>query len=116
MLADDRWQYAAEVESVKALGKLVCDVGGHSILLCNTHNGVKAVENLCTHLRKPLDNGRLVGGQVICPFHGACFDLQTGKALSGPAVFPLQTYPVHIDSGRIYVSVPETQTARACSF
>ena len=44
---------------------------------------------------------RLIAGQIQCPFHGACFDVRSGVALSGPAVAPLQGIPVKIEHGRV---------------
>jgi len=64
------------------------------------------VDNRCTHLEMPLEEGRVIGGQIICPFHGACFNLRTGAAVSGPAVSPLVTHNVRVEEGRVYVELP----------
>jgi 3-phenylpropionate/trans-cinnamate dioxygenase ferredoxin subunit len=74
-------------------------VAGVDILLCWSQGVPFAYLNQCTHLSKPLDGGRLVGGQIQCPFHGACFDVRSGAALCGPAVTPLQRVPVKIEDG-----------------
>jgi 3-phenylpropionate/trans-cinnamate dioxygenase ferredoxin component len=76
------------------------------ILLCNIGAaGVFAIRNRCSHMNKPLQDGRLVGCKISCPEHGAEFDVRSGEALSFPAVRPLKTYPVEIREGAIYVKV-----------
>jgi len=42
-----------------------------------------AIENKCPHLKGPLSDGIVGGGQVICPLHGHKFDLKTGKGSEG---------------------------------
>jgi 3-phenylpropionate/trans-cinnamate dioxygenase ferredoxin subunit len=45
--------------------------------------------------------------EVICPRHGARFDLRTGRALTLPAYIPVDTYPVRVrDDGVIVVEMP----------
>ena len=62
-----------------------------------------ATQNECTHKRGPLSEGELDGSTVTCPYHGAQFDVCTGKVLRGPAAQPLKTYRVIIegDIGRV---------------
>ena len=64
-----------------------------------------AVEDVCTHDGGGLSGGTVEGDQVICPRHGARIDIRTGKALSLPAVFPVETFPVRVDDGIVKVEV-----------
>ena len=80
-------------------------LGGAAVLLCHTRDGVHAVENICTHAYARLDEGRLRGHRVICPLHGASFDVRTGAVLGAPATVPLKSYPVRVVDGRIEVQV-----------
>jgi 3-phenylpropionate/trans-cinnamate dioxygenase ferredoxin subunit len=75
------------------------------ILLCNVDGTVYAIEDVCTHDGGPLDQGTLEGACVVCPRHGATFDVKTGDALTLPAVMPLMTFPVTIENGDIFVDV-----------
>jgi 3-phenylpropionate/trans-cinnamate dioxygenase ferredoxin subunit len=50
-----------------------------------------------------MDEGRLRGTRVICPLHGASFDVRTGAVLGAPANAPLTRYPVRVVDGRIEV-------------
>jgi len=80
-------------------------VDGTEVLLCNVGGEFYAVEDICTHDGGALDQGELEGARIVCPRHGATFDVRTGEALTLPAVMPLPTYPLRIDGDDIYVTV-----------
>ncbi len=104
MSADPVWHHVAALSEIGATRKLAREVAGHKMLFCRSGAEVFAISNLCTHLGEPLERGRLMAGQIHCPYHGACFDLRTGAAMSGPAVFGLRCFPVEIRDGEIFVS------------
>jgi nitrite reductase/ring-hydroxylating ferredoxin subunit len=81
------------------------EVAGRSILLCHDDQRIYAVENRCSHAEMPLDCGRLRWGWISCPMHGARFDLATGEALKGPAVEPIDVFPVRIAGDTIEVAL-----------
>lgn len=80
-------------------------VDGVEVLLCNVGGEIYAVEDICTHDGGALDQGELEGARIICPRHGANFDVRTGEALTLPAVMPLPTYRVRVDGDDIYVEI-----------
>ncbi|MBV9271679.1 MAG: non-heme iron oxygenase ferredoxin subunit [Candidatus Eremiobacteraeota bacterium] len=80
-------------------------VKGIEILLCNVDGELYAIEDVCTHDGGPLDQGELEGCRVVCPRHGANFDVRTGEALTLPAVVPLGTFSVSIDGDDVSVEV-----------
>ena len=51
--------------------------------------------------------GDLEGHTVICPRHGARFDIRTGKALSPPASVDLAVHEVRIEGDDVLVRVSE---------
>ncbi|HEU5478532.1 MAG TPA: Rieske 2Fe-2S domain-containing protein, partial [Candidatus Tumulicola sp.] len=62
-----------------------------------------AIEDVCTHDGGPLDQGTLEGACVVCPRHGATFDVRTGEALTLPAVVPLMTFALDVEGDDVYV-------------
>jgi 3-phenylpropionate/trans-cinnamate dioxygenase ferredoxin component len=44
---------------------------------------------------------------LTCPWHGAQFNVRTGKVLRGPARQDIQTYPVRVEGNSILVSLPD---------
>ncbi|MGA3036478.1 MAG: non-heme iron oxygenase ferredoxin subunit [Vulcanimicrobiaceae bacterium] len=81
------------------------DVNGQSVLLCNVAGEIFAIEDVCTHDGGPLDEGELMGDRIMCPRHGAFFDVKTGDALTLPAIVPVQTYKVRTADDNIFVEL-----------
>jgi nitrite reductase/ring-hydroxylating ferredoxin subunit len=52
---------------------------GINLLLVKTDGAVHALENRCPHLGLPLGRGKIAGGEIVCPFHGSRFRLDTGE-------------------------------------
>ena len=79
---------------------------GLKICLANTEDGeIYAVIDRCSHRDFPMANGSLHGGETIeCAWHGARFDLKTGRALRLPAIKPLKTFDVKVDGNDILVA------------
>ena len=65
-----------------------------------------AIEDRCSHDDGPLCEGDRDGFDVICPRHGARFDVTTGRATCMPAVVPVKTYAVRVEGGEVQVNVP----------
>src|SRR5215213_8859670 len=88
-------------------GRMRCvDVAGVPVLLVHGKDGsVHAVNNICSHAYARLDEGRLRGHRLICPLHGASFDIRTGAVLGAPAAAPIASYPVRIAGDYIEVQV-----------
>ena len=76
---------------------------GVEILICNVDGRLYAIEDVCTHDGGPLDQGTLEGACVVCPRHGATFDVRTGDALTLPAVVPLMTFALDVQGDDVYV-------------
>ncbi len=66
-----------------------------------------AIEDVCTHDGQPLTDGAIENCSIVCPRHGAKFDLRNGAALCMPATEPVQTFDVDIRDDGIYVQLPE---------
>jgi putative NADH-flavin reductase len=45
----------------------------------------------------------------MCPWHGACFRVQTGDIEDAPSVDHLQSFKVVVRSGKVFLSVNEAQ-------
>ena len=101
----DASQYykVAEVDALPRGKTLRVEIGGHEILLCHTAEGIFAVDNLCTHAAERLCGGKLKGHRILCPLHGAAFDVRDGSALTRPASVALETYAVRVDEEGIAV-------------
>lgn len=95
-------------------GRMRCvTVAGRDVLICHARDGVFAVDNICTHALARMDEGRLRGVRLICPLHGASFDIRDGRVLGAPATRPLPSYPVRVVAGMIEVAIEVERAAEA---
>ena len=79
-------------------------VAGNDLLLANCAGHFYAIEDVCTHDGGELDQGELVDDcRIMCPRHGATFDLATGAALTLPAILPVATFAVSVIGDDIFV-------------
>lgn len=85
-----------------------CQLGGRDLVICRTRDGLFALDNICTHALARLSEGRLRGQRLICPLHGASFDVRDGRVLGAPAQQPLKTYKVRVQGDRIEIAVGPT--------
>ncbi len=85
--------------------RLVVEVEDLWIAVFNVGGTYYAIEDVCTHDDGPLAEGELDGQTIICPRHGARFDIRTGKVLSFPAITDVPTYEVKIEGEDILVRI-----------
>lgn len=90
----------------------VCMAGEREIVICRTKDGIYALDNICTHAHARLNEGRLRGTRLICPLHGASFDVRDGRVLGAPATRPLCTHTLRIVGDRIEISLRPAEPAR----
>lgn len=97
---------AADLEDIKEGRMHAVEVDGELICLAKVEGTICAFTDNCTHISGPLSGGMLSGYVVTCPWHGAQFDIRTGKAVRGPARQDLVTYPVKIQDNDVLVDLP----------
>lgn len=94
-------------------GHALVDVGGGiEIAVFHVDGRYYAIEDVCTHDEGPLAEGELEGCDtpesqclIVCPRHGAKFDLSTGEAVTLPAYRPVEAFEVRVVDGRVRVVV-----------
>lgn len=99
----DTWTFVANLDDIPKGKKRCFTAGEHSVIVCRIYDEVYIVKNLCPHQKQPMADGRLQEYEITCPYHNACFDVRDGKPLTGPSVWPLETYPCRVIDGSIYM-------------
>ncbi|HNP95102.1 MAG TPA: Rieske 2Fe-2S domain-containing protein [Cyclobacteriaceae bacterium] len=75
------------------------------ICLARVEDDFFAVEDKCSHNGESLSKGNInYLGEVICPWHGYRFNLQTGRE-SGERSRDLNTYAIKSDESGFYVGL-----------
>jgi 3-phenylpropionate/trans-cinnamate dioxygenase ferredoxin subunit len=86
--------------------RLFVEIDEEPIVIFNIAGQYYAVGDVCSHDDGPVGDGELEGFEVICPRHGARFDIRTGKVLSLPAIVDIPSYPVRVVDGQIEIGLP----------
>jgi len=77
------------------------DAGGYPVLLVRNGNEVHAIAAVCAHQGGPLDEGKLEGDVVTCPWHGSQFCVRDGSIVHGPTAYPQPAFRVRVQGERI---------------
>ena len=78
----------AKVTEIPSGSLKVVTAKGQEILLTNVEGTIYAISRRCGHMNAPLEEGVLRGKEVVCPMHGARFDVTTGQKVSEPVLAP----------------------------
>jgi len=106
-MADAQWKKVANESDLKEGVPVAAKAGKDKILLVRLDGQIHAVGNQCPHYGAKLSDGAVVGHSVTCPWHGARFDVTTGRLEAAPALDHLAKYPVKIENGAVYVGEPK---------
>ena len=101
------------VDSLTDGDTLLGHVGDDDVVLARADGRVFAVGAHCTHYHGPLAEGLVVGDTVRCPWHHACFSLETGEALRAPALDPIACWRVERRGDRVFVREKMPEPPRA---
>src|SRR5688500_1274652 len=86
------WEKIAGTDEIAPGGRKSVVVDELPVLLIRLGEGYFCIEDTCTHDGQAMTNGVVEDCQIICPRHGARFDLRTGAALCMPATEPIQIF------------------------
>jgi len=87
-------------------------VGDRELLIANVLGRFYAVDNRCPHKQADMSQGKLDGNLLICPEHGAKFDVTNGKTSAGVKLGPfkvnvadLHAYEAKVEGTQVLVRV-----------
>lgn len=95
-----------EASEIQPGERLLVEIDELPIAVFNVGGDFYAIGDVCTHDDGPLGDGELVGFQIICPRHGARFDIRNGKALALPAFIDTPWYPTRVVDGWVEIGLP----------
>lgn len=106
------WMEAATLAEFEGTDRKYCELTEEVQVGLFKHDdgNFYAVEVWCSHQKVSLINGDVEDYELMCPLHGACFDLRTGNHLSLPAVKPIASYPVKVEGDVILVELADPCT------
>lgn len=110
-MSDPAFQTALPLDTVSVGRMKSCKLGEREIVVCRTKEGVFALDNICSHAYARMSEGWIKGTRIVCPMHGAAFDIRTGRVLGGPAVLPIEAFPTRVVDGMVEVALPFSGSA-----
>ncbi|MEW6603674.1 MAG: Rieske 2Fe-2S domain-containing protein [Thermoproteota archaeon] len=102
------FQKAANKNDIKEGGLLGVKLDGNKIVLAMINGQVFAIDAICSHKGGPLEEGKLDGYNLTCPWHYAVFNVRNGKVSDRTVWAKNQTsYLISVDevTGDILVNV-----------
>jgi 3-phenylpropionate/trans-cinnamate dioxygenase ferredoxin subunit len=105
-LSDYTFYAVAKVNELPEGERLFLEIDGEPIVMLNIAGRLYAIGDVCSHDDGPVGEGEIDGCEIICPRHGARFDIRSGAATRLPAVVGIPTYPVRISEDDIEIGVP----------
>jgi nitrite reductase/ring-hydroxylating ferredoxin subunit/uncharacterized membrane protein len=109
----DEFTPVLDEEELAQDGMRRVELDGAAILLTRSSRGdVCAISAVCNHFGGPLEQGDREGDTVVCPWHKSRFNLCSGEAIDGPAVFPQSLYETRVRDGKIEVKAVEANVQK----
>ena len=107
-MADEDYVKVASLDKLPPGEMMRVEIGGRAILLVNLDGKLHACSDICPHQFSNLSYGDLEGAEVICPLHGAHFNVVTGEQLPNKysEFGPVAVYEVRLDGSDILVKRP----------
>lgn len=99
------WVRVASVGDCPPGTLLGVEAGKERVVLANVEGDIYALLDRCSHQDFPLSDGELDGDRLECIYHGAQFDVRTGRAMQLPAIRPVKTFPVEVRDDAVFVQV-----------
>lgn len=98
-------------------GKMIgVEAGGRKLVIANFGGKLYAMDAVCSHMGGDLTKGRFESDIIICPRHGAQYDIRTGKLVKdvgfaakaltlGRGASGQQVFPVVVEGDDVKVEV-----------
>lgn len=86
--------------------KMLVEYEDEDVGLFNINGEFYAISDVCTHDDGPLVEGKLEKEWIICPRHGARFNVKNGEQTM-PAIAPVPLYEVKIEGDDILIAPKE---------
>ena len=84
------------------------NIDGVAVVAAQVEGEYYAVHNKCSHAEQSFDKGRVRGHKLLCPLHGAIFDIRDGAVLGAPAFNPIKSYPLKVEGDDVLINLQES--------
>jgi 3-phenylpropionate/trans-cinnamate dioxygenase ferredoxin subunit len=99
----DEFVKVASVSDIPPGDMMSVKVGTEEILLVNVGGALHACDDICTHAYANLSEGDLEEDELVCPLHGAVFDVASGRPITPPATEGLRKFAIRVEGDDVLV-------------
>ncbi|MFO0014774.1 MAG: non-heme iron oxygenase ferredoxin subunit [Planctomycetota bacterium] len=103
MISDNDFHYACRLDELQSGKPKTVEVLDRFVVLVRYDQQIYCIEDLCTHDGGTLGDGELEGFCLVCPRHGAKFDVRDGHVVCMPATEDTPSHEVRIDGDQVLV-------------
>lgn len=97
---------ACDLDEIPSMMPRRVVIDEHGFLLCRDEDdAIFALDELCPHKAESMAMGLVHEGRLLCPHHQYQFDLETGRCVNQRRCVPVNTYPVIVRDGAVYLKV-----------
>ena len=102
-----QWTLACATDDIDQHDLIRFDHGANTYAIYHAPDGkFYATAGKCTHEEVHLAEGLVMDFLIECPKHNGQFDYRTGEAKRAPVCINLQTFPVKVEDGRVFLAIP----------
>ncbi len=104
----NEFQRVATTAEIPEGGFELCEIDDRLVIVFQQNSNFYCIDDVCTHDGGTLSDGEVQGCEIICPRHGARFDIRDGRALSMPATQDTCAHQIRIEDDEIWVRLQES--------
>ena len=97
------FQLACKLSDLRPNHPHTVEIDDRFVVVVLLNSQVFCLEDLCTHDGGTLGDGEMDGNCLVCPRHGAKFDVRTGEAMCMPATEPTLSHEVEVRRDEVFV-------------
>lgn len=99
------WMKVGPVDELPAGSMKSVSIGNRRVVVYHADDGFYAVADECSHDYAAISTGHVKDGQIVCPRHGARFDIRTGEVKAPPAIVGIDTFETKVEQGNVFIGL-----------
>lgn len=80
-------------------------LNGKNIIILKINEKFFAIEDNCPHQNMPINKGKILDNNIVCPFHDASFCIQTGLVNNTLSIDNLNIFKIKTQNQKIKIKI-----------
>jgi len=100
---EKKFVFVVNIDELKLNAPSTFEVEDRFVVIVKSDEGIFCIDDVCTHDGGTLGDGEFIDNCLVCPRHGAKFDVKTGDAVTMPATEPTASHDVRVEGDRVMI-------------